>query len=43
MGSCWGKLLSFPEEKQDDNAALEMVPVTEVSGNVTSVIVITPS
>ena len=37
-GSCWGKL-----EEQEDSAALGMVPVTEVSRNATSELVITPS
>ena len=43
MGSCWGKLSSFPEEEQDECAALGMVTVTEVSRNATSELVITPS
>ena len=38
MGSCWGKL-----EEQEDSAALGIVPVTEVSRNATSELVITPS
>ena len=43
MGPCWWKCLSFPEEEQDDSAALGMIPITEVSRNVTSELVITPS
>ena len=35
--------MSFPEEKQDDSAALWMVPVTEVSSNASPELVITPS
>ena len=38
MGSCWGK-----QKEQEDSAALWVVPVTEVSRNATSELVITPS
>ena len=44
MGSCWGKHLSFPPpEEQGNSSALGMVPVTEVSSNATSELVITRS
>ena len=35
--------MCFSEEKQDDSAALWIVPVTEVSSNASSELVITPS